>query len=101
MNEKSPLKAEQIYGGFIYIKEISFDKFKITGNILVLKVDVTCLSRSFIQCTIRSSYKEEYIGLTDERVTTLQNRIPVHRQYMHKPVINNYKVRSILEVLGI
>lgn len=64
MNEKSPLKAEQIYGGFIYIKEISFDKFKITRNILVLKAYVTCFSGSFIQCAIRSTDKEEYVGFT-------------------------------------
>ena len=78
---------KQTYGGFSHIKEVSFDKFKITGNILVLKADVTCLSGSFIQCTIQFTYKEEYIGLTVEGVTTLQNRIPVHRQHMHQPVI--------------
>ena len=61
---KGQLSLQQTYAGFSYIKEISFDKFKITRNILVLKAYVTCFSGSLIQCAIQSTDKEEYVGFT-------------------------------------
>ena len=77
--------AEALSACYRYIKESSSHKFKTTGEVFILKTDMTCQSGNLICAVICSSCNEEYTVETEEGTNKLRDRVRVYMQHICQP----------------